>query len=229
MRSRGAEIRVVEGPHGFDRESLERLLGREDAAVGMIGIEQRAESLERHLLRLALRDRELADPVPLQARQLRLREFRVADHVGDQRRHLRAGLRQHVRADVGSIRRDGDCERASHSRGRLRDLRRRLRFGALREQVSHEIGEPGFPGLLVDVAGADGQAHGDFRKRSVRDQRDGEAVVERELAGRGDREPLGLARLGRRLFLREESGRYREKGERENRLVPHCGSSASRF
>jgi hypothetical protein len=149
----------VEGADLIERVPLEHLLGGEDPPVGVVAVHRLPELLERDRLRLALGDGEVARAVRLDARELGLREARVARHVGHQAHVVGRALAQHLAAHVGHILADADGDAAAHRRHLLRDLLRGARRRPLVHEVAGHVGEPHLVRTLVDVPHAHRQAH----------------------------------------------------------------------
>ncbi len=107
--ARGAEVGRVEAADLGQRVALERGLAGEQPAVRVAGVQHRPELLERDLLGVGLRDRQVAELVRLEPRELRLGELRVSRHVGHQGHRLRSELREDVGRDLGRVRRRPRC------------------------------------------------------------------------------------------------------------------------
>jgi hypothetical protein len=182
----------------------------ENTPERVVAVNHTAELLQRELLRLGEGNREVAQHVGLEPRQLRLRELRVAGDVGDQGNHLRTELREHVGAHRGGVAADADGQRTAHARGLLRHLRGGPRGRAFAQEIAGEIGEPDLVGLLEGVPGAHAQGDAHFRHRPPLHERDLQAVVEREALGLGDLEVARHARL--RRFGREGRNRRLRRG-----------------
>ena len=188
----------------------------------MVAVKDRAELLERELLRLAERHGQVPRHVRFEPVQFGSREGWVQRDVGHERGELRTEVAQYFPADAGGVTAHADAERPTHPRRVARQLRPGLARRPLPHQVAGQVREPGLGRVLEGVAGADDQRHADLRDVAPLDQRDLEAVVEREAFGFGDAEILRrprLRRLGREGVLGVRGGHAEQHHRGEQRAL----------